>query len=74
MKYGYTPLLFDGQYWSEAYGYLGSYYKSYQKARQEIDWLMRTYPEKYIGWQIERVNIDEDGFLEGGRVTIAQSK
>lgn len=74
--FGYTPLLWDGKYWCEAYGYLGSWYKTYQAAMREIKFLLRNYPEKYSEWRIERIVLDEDLFRvsDNRECLIAQSK
>lgn len=75
-QYGWTALLWSAEYqgWTEAYGYLGSYYKSYRAARGEINWLMRTYPEKYLHWRMQRIVVDENGFVDDPlTVVIAQS-
>jgi len=62
--FGYVPLLRNESYspnvWKEAYGYLGSYYPSYEAARYEIDWLIQNYPERYTQWRIERVVIEDN--------------
>lgn len=72
--FGYTPLLWDGEGWCEAYGFLGRWYKTYGIARSGINFLVSTYPEKYQAWKIERITIDDDNFVVGNSVTIAQSK
>lgn len=74
LRYGFTPLLWDGKNWREAYGYLGSYYSNYRKARYEIDFIMREFPNKYSEWCIERVQIDKDQFCIGETVVVAQSR
>lgn len=63
-RWGYTALLYQVQWsgWTEAYGYLGSHYPNYQRARFEINFLMREFPGKYSHWAIERIWIDEDDF------------
>lgn len=73
--YVYTALLHDGAGWSEAYGYLGSYYRKFDSARRELRWLLRTYPEKYSAWAIERIALD-DGFVVRDErcVVLAHSK
>lgn len=58
---GFTANLWNGKHWSEAYGYLGSYYKSYGRALFEIRFLLREFPEKYQEWAIERIVL-QDGF------------
>lgn len=76
MKQYYCPMLKRGDYWQEAYGYLGSYYKSYSAARWEIDFIMREFPGKYEEWQIERFELDENKFRVNSEndVVIAMSK
>lgn len=58
-RLGYTALVHPigspENVWSEAYGYLGSYYKTYHQALFEIDFLMSHYPEKYDRWMIEQI-------------------
>lgn len=73
---GWTPLLYSVEIvyiagkgrqergWAEAYGYLGSYMKTQQAAQDEINFLMRHYPEKYKHWAIEQIVLDEDGFRQ----------
>lgn len=60
--WGYTANLYRVEWsgWTEAYGYLGSYYTTFQRAKFEINFLMREFPGKYAHWAIERVWIDED--------------
>jgi len=72
----YCPMLKNEHGWREAYGYLGSYYLSYAAARWEIDFIMREFPGKYTGWQIERFQIDRDKFRVNPQndVVIAMSK
>lgn len=75
-QFGYTPLLWsvEAKGWTEAYGYLGSYYTTYERARWEINFLMYQFPEKYQHWKIERIELDAHKFVVGESVTIAQSK
>jgi len=77
-KWGYTALLYRVEWagWTEAYGYLGSYYKSFKRAKQEINFLMREFPGRYSHWAVERIFIDEDGARcrDPGAVVLAQSK
>ena len=73
---GWTPLLYsveivfiDGKGrqekgWQEAYGYLGSYHKTFDAAMSEVRWLTRTYPDKYTHWAIQQVVLDENDFQQ----------
>lgn len=61
-QWGFTASLYTGEHWTEAYGFLGSFYSSYERAREEIDYLIHQYASKYTEWAIERIWIDEDGF------------
>lgn len=61
-KFVYTALMWTGEHWTEAYGYLGSYYKTYRGARFEIDFLMSEFSHKYKGWAIERIALDKNKF------------
>lgn len=74
--FGYTPMLYNGKHWSEAYGYLGSYYLSFQRAKFEIDFIMREFPDKYQEWCVERIVLDQDKFRvqDDRECFIAQSK
>jgi len=75
IKDGYTANLWDGKYWREAYGYLGSYYTSYKQARFEINFLLREFPEKYQGWAIERIVLEDKFRVRDARVVVlAHSK
>lgn len=58
---GYTPLVYSNRArgWQEAYGALGSYHKSFRRAKQEIRWLLHRYPEQYPYFAIERVVLDK---------------
>lgn len=72
---GYTALLHTGEHWTEAYGYLGSYYTTFKKAKGELRWLLRTYPEKYKDWAIERIYLQDGSRVRNQQaVVIAQSK
>lgn len=56
---GYTALVHPigsaDNVWSEAYGYLGSYYKSSDAAQFEVNFLMNNFSEKYDRWMIEQI-------------------
>lgn len=58
---GYTPLVYSSRArgWQEAYGMLGSYHKSFRRAKQEIRYLIKRYASEYPHWAIERVILDK---------------
>lgn len=85
---GYTALLhlvgYKEDVYQEAYGYLGSYYKSYHEALAEIDFLLTKYPQKYDRWLIEQIVLkdgtrmhdhpDETIYAEGKSAPVARDE
>lgn len=64
-KFGYEALLRNETYeensWRPAYGILGGYYTSYCAAKEEINWLLANYPDRYTQWRIHRIVLNQFG-------------
>lgn len=61
---GYELALHKGEERHPAYGMLGGYYLTKQKAQWEMAFYRRTYPHVYDGYSITRIYVDEHGFRE----------
>lgn len=77
--YGYEVSLWDGEHWRDLYGMLGRYHKTFRAADAEVRYAFHgsVDPTQWRGFKIERVVVDEDGFLDHDHpmnVTLAQSK
>jgi hypothetical protein len=59
---GYELTLHKGEVNYSPYGILGAWYATLFDCKGEARWFMRQYPDKYDGYTITRIRVDEDGF------------